>query len=383
MLPTLFAETELKALPWELILAVFAGIVLFSFLVLLVKQYKRCPSNRILVIYGKTGGGNAARCIHGGGRFVVPLFQDYKYLYLEPIQIEIPLKGALSMENIRVNVPSVFTVAIGTDPATMQNAAIRLLGLNTEQIKQQAGDIIFGQLRQVIASMKEEHAALPGRRAVPEAHKRTTSGRTACPRRGLLRRRDQRHDLLARADQPAVTAGSLSAGPGRDLGKLVDHPRGRLRQVQVLRPRLERRLRQSEHLLPADEHRGRPTLAEGVLKVTKGPGTDPPGQHRGERLVARQRGVRPVANPRPRERGAVGDPDGGEGGELAMDAVADDRGVDGRQELVLRPPPDRPHRDAGRHRHVARRQSQFARHHSTPIGNTCILPTSIRVAPAL
>jgi flotillin len=57
------------------------------------------------------------------------------------------------MENIRVNVPSVFTVAIGTDDPTMQNAAIRLLGLEPPQIMRQAEDIIFGQLRQVIASM--------------------------------------------------------------------------------------------------------------------------------------------------------------------------------------------------------------------------------------
>jgi flotillin len=153
---TLFAELELKDLPWPLITSVAAGVVLLTFLVLLVKRYKRCPSNRVLVIYGKTGGGNAARCVHGGGRFVVPLIQDFAFLSLEPIQIEIPLKGALSIENIRVNVPSVFTVAIGTDPATMQNAAIRLLGLNTEEVKQQAQDIIFGQLRQVIASMRIE-----------------------------------------------------------------------------------------------------------------------------------------------------------------------------------------------------------------------------------
>ena len=86
----------------------------------------------------------------------MPLIQDYAYLSLEPIKIDIPLKGALSIENIRVNVPSVFTVAIGTDAETMQNAAIRMLGLRTEDITQQAGDIIFGQLRQVIASMKIE-----------------------------------------------------------------------------------------------------------------------------------------------------------------------------------------------------------------------------------
>jgi len=152
---TLFAQSPAD-IPWPLIAAVAAGVVLFSFVVLLVNRYKRCPSNRVLVIYGKTGGGNAARCVHGGAAFVVPLIQDYAYLSLDPIQIEVPLKGALSIENIRVNVPSVFTVAIGTDPETMQNAAIRLLGLDTQQVKEQARDIIFGQLRQVIASMRIE-----------------------------------------------------------------------------------------------------------------------------------------------------------------------------------------------------------------------------------
>src|SRR5436305_14662839 len=151
---SLFAATAATDIPWPLVTAAAAGVVLFSFVMLLANRYKRCPSNRVLVIYGKTGGGNAARCVHGGAAFVVPLIQDYAYLSLDPIQIEVPLKGALSSENIRVNVPSVFTVAIGTDPEFMQTAAIRLLGLNLQEIKQQAGDIIFGQLRQVIASMQ-------------------------------------------------------------------------------------------------------------------------------------------------------------------------------------------------------------------------------------
>ncbi len=129
-------------------------IVLFSLFMLLVKQYKRCPSNRVLVIYGKTKKGQAANTIHGGAAFVIPLVQDYAYLSLEPIQIEVPLRGALSAENIRVNVPSVFTVAIDTKPSVMQNAAIRLLGLSVSEMRKQAEEIIFGQLRQVIASMQ-------------------------------------------------------------------------------------------------------------------------------------------------------------------------------------------------------------------------------------
>jgi len=121
---------------------------------LFVTRYKRCPSNRVLVIFGRSGGGQVAKCIHGGAKLVWPVIEDYDWLSLEPIQIDIPLQDALSIENIRVNVPSVFTVAIGTEPEVMTNAAIRLLGLDTQQIKQQAQDIIFGQLRQVIASMQ-------------------------------------------------------------------------------------------------------------------------------------------------------------------------------------------------------------------------------------
>jgi flotillin len=138
------------------IFAVFVAIVFFSIIMLLTNRYKRCPSNRVLVIFGKAGRGEAVKCVHGGATFVWPLIQDFAYLSLSPIQIEIPLRGALSIENIRVNVPSVFTVAIGTTPEVMSNAAIRLLGLNIAQVEKQAQEIIFGQLRQVIASMRIE-----------------------------------------------------------------------------------------------------------------------------------------------------------------------------------------------------------------------------------
>ena len=130
--------------------------ILFGLLMFIARRYKRCPSNRILVIYGRTEKGRSAKCLHGGGAFVYPLIQNYEYLSLDPVQIEIPLQGALSIENIRVSVPSVFTVAIGTDDEAMNNAAIRLLGLQTKDIVKQAEDMIFGQLRQVIASMRIE-----------------------------------------------------------------------------------------------------------------------------------------------------------------------------------------------------------------------------------
>src|SRR6187455_689418 len=150
----LLAQSGSGVMPFLAVTALFVAIVFFGMILLVLKQYKRCPSNRVLVIYGgRLGKSGAAKTIHGGSAFVIPLIQDYAYLSLEPIQIEVPLRGALSAENIRVNVPSVFTVAIDTKPEVMQNAAVRLLGMAVPEIRKQAEEIIFGQLRQVIASM--------------------------------------------------------------------------------------------------------------------------------------------------------------------------------------------------------------------------------------
>ncbi|MCB1179232.1 MAG: flotillin family protein [Leptospiraceae bacterium] len=138
------------------IFIVIIVLVISSTSMFLVKRYRRCPSNRILVIYGRVGKDKSAICIHGGGAFVWPLIQDYHYLALEPITIDINLTGALSKQNIRVNVPSTFTVGISTEPDLMGNAAERLLGLTENQVKSQAEDIILGQLRLVIATLRIE-----------------------------------------------------------------------------------------------------------------------------------------------------------------------------------------------------------------------------------
>lgn len=130
-------------------------ILVISTAVFLVSRYRRCPSDKILVIYGKTGKGSA-KCLAGGAAFVWPVIQDYQYLDLSPISIDVDLRNALSRQNIRVNVPSRFTVAISNDEGTMLNAAERLLGKSMESIRDIAKDIIFGQLRLVVATMDIE-----------------------------------------------------------------------------------------------------------------------------------------------------------------------------------------------------------------------------------
>lgn len=144
-----------------LVAIVILVIVVFVTILALFSRYKRCPSDKVLVIYGKTGKGKdglsrSARTIHGGAAFIWPVIQNYAFLDLTPISIEVNLTNALSRQNIRVDVPSRFTVGISTDHNVMTNAAERLLGLDLTNIQELAKDIIFGQLRLVVATMDIE-----------------------------------------------------------------------------------------------------------------------------------------------------------------------------------------------------------------------------------
>ena len=140
--------------------AIIAIIAIILFLLgtvaLLFSRYKMCPSDKILIVYGNVGVGRSAKCIHGGATFVMPIIQSCAFMDLNPINIDVPLKGALSSQNIRVDVPSSFIVGISTQPEIMQNAASRLLGRSREDIRDLASEIIMGQMRVVIASLTIE-----------------------------------------------------------------------------------------------------------------------------------------------------------------------------------------------------------------------------------
>lgn len=147
--------------PTLLITVVVAAIVVFGLILVLLSRYRRCPSDKVMVIYGrvgqnKDGTARSAKCIHGGAAFIMPVIQDYEYLDLTPMSISVDLKSALSRQNIRIDVPARFTVGISTEPGTMQNAAERLLGLKLQEIQELAKDIIFGQMRLIIATMQIE-----------------------------------------------------------------------------------------------------------------------------------------------------------------------------------------------------------------------------------
>lgn len=136
--------------------AILAVVIILTIIGVL-SRYRRCKPNQVLVVYGKTGGEKkSAKLYHGGAAFVLPIIQSYDVLSMEPMQIDCKLTGALSSQNIRVDVPTTITVAISTNPEIMQNAAERLLGMDTESTENLITDIVYGQMRLIIAEMTIE-----------------------------------------------------------------------------------------------------------------------------------------------------------------------------------------------------------------------------------
>ena len=136
--------------------AILVAVILLTFIGIL-SRYRKCKSDEVLVVYGKTGGDKkSAKLYHGGAAFVWPIIQGYEFLSMKPMQIECKLTGALSAQNIRVDVPTTITVAISTDPEVMQNAAERMLGLTMDDKQNLITDVVYGQMRMVIADMTIE-----------------------------------------------------------------------------------------------------------------------------------------------------------------------------------------------------------------------------------
>ena len=149
------ASGILTIMIFAVVLILVAAVMFFA------QRYKRCPPDQIMVIYGRTertadGRPKPSKTLHGGAALVWPLIQDYAYISLKPMTINIDLRGALSLQNIRINVPSTFTIGVSTEPSIMANAAERLLGFKVDDIEEMAKEIIFGQLRLTVATLTIE-----------------------------------------------------------------------------------------------------------------------------------------------------------------------------------------------------------------------------------
>jgi flotillin len=123
----------------------------------LAKRYKKVPPNEVLVVYGRrTREGRGYRVVAGGAAFIIPLLEDYSTISLNLIQVPLKIENTPNIDGVLITVEAVGNVKISSDPELLGAAIERFLGYGIAEIERQIHDILEGQLRQIIGTLRVE-----------------------------------------------------------------------------------------------------------------------------------------------------------------------------------------------------------------------------------
>jgi len=143
--------------PVTVIVVLILSFALLGVLWALAKRYKKVPPNEVLVVYGRrTTEGRGYRVVAGGAAFIIPLLEDYSTISLNLIQIPLKIENTPNVDGVLITVEAVGNVKISSDPELLGAAIERFLGYGTEEIERQIHDILEGQLRQIIGTLRVE-----------------------------------------------------------------------------------------------------------------------------------------------------------------------------------------------------------------------------------
>lgn len=143
--------------PIIVIVVLIISFVLLGLLWALAKRYQKVPPNEVLVVYGrKTKEGRGYRVVAGGAAFIMPVFEEYSMISLNLIQIPLKIENTPNIDGVLITVEAVGNVKISSEPELLGAAIERFLGYGLEEIERQIHDILEGQLRQIIGTLRVE-----------------------------------------------------------------------------------------------------------------------------------------------------------------------------------------------------------------------------------
>ena len=144
----------LTSIPAMILYVVIFAVILFK------TVYIICPQDQILIVSGlfagrtKDGKGDAV-IYQGGGCFVLPGLQTYRFLSLTPRSISLPLDDLLTSNNIRIEVPSTIIYTVDNEQREALSNAARYLSSDRD-IEELAKETVVGEMRAVISKLTIE-----------------------------------------------------------------------------------------------------------------------------------------------------------------------------------------------------------------------------------
>src|SRR5262245_57017808 len=139
---------------------VVVGLLLagLSTFVAFARNYRKCPPNKVLVVFGRKhrASGKGYRLINGGSAFVLPLFEDFTYIGLETFSVESSVTDTPNKDGVPVTVEATANIKVSSDPERLAAAVERMLGKTTQEIHTMLKTTLDGLLRQIIGTLTVE-----------------------------------------------------------------------------------------------------------------------------------------------------------------------------------------------------------------------------------
>lgn len=141
-------------------------VLLVVALIIFIGRYKTASPDKALIVSGSFLGsknthidkatGNTMKVVRGGGTFVIPVFQTAKELSLLSSKLEVSTPAVYTEEGVPVSADGTVIIKVGSTVEEIATAAEQYLSKPTEDLENEAREVLEGHLRSILGSMTVE-----------------------------------------------------------------------------------------------------------------------------------------------------------------------------------------------------------------------------------
>ena len=144
---------------------IIAVLVLLMLLIVFVSKYQTAKPDEALIISGSylgsknvhvDEGGNKIKIVRGGGAFVLPVFQRSNRISLLSSKLDVSTPEVYTEQGVPVMCDGTSIIKIGSSVEEIATAAEQFLGKTTEELENEAREVLEGHLRSILGSMTVE-----------------------------------------------------------------------------------------------------------------------------------------------------------------------------------------------------------------------------------
>ena len=135
-------------------IAIVIGIIIVLLIIFIFASYIKAPTDRALIVSGLR---KHPKFVIGKSALRIPFLQRVDRLELKMISVDVKTKESVpTNEYINVNIDSAVKIKVGSTTEMLEKAASNFLNKNEDYIRNSVGDVLEGNVREIIGQMRLE-----------------------------------------------------------------------------------------------------------------------------------------------------------------------------------------------------------------------------------